>query len=113
MKQLDALKNKKLMGGAEFIPADGHKGLIGSLYNHETDLITKKKNRRDENGKVIISPRNVVNNPYDRSIIKFREHIPDPYVRKVELARVLYNFNPYPYLNPNLNPKPLERKRIP
>lgn len=75
------------MNDVEFKPASGFKSICGGTYKHQTDLNIKKKELRDKDGKVITQPRNVVNNPLEKNLYKFRKHIADPFNRMDELKK--------------------------
>jgi hypothetical protein len=55
-------------------------------YQHKTDLVKLKKNFRDEDGSVIVAPRNFVTSPAKSGIVKqdatfggFPQHMPDDF----------------------------------
>jgi hypothetical protein len=67
---------------AKVVPNNAHK----IDFEHKTDLIEVKKKLRDEDGAVIIAPRNFVTSPAKVGTVKpnttfggFPEHIPDDY----------------------------------
>jgi hypothetical protein len=67
---------------AKVVPNKSHL----SPYSHKSDLLDKKKNFRDEEGAVIIGPRNFFTTPTKKGIVArnalfspFPDHVPDDY----------------------------------
>jgi hypothetical protein len=76
-----------------FKPAKIVQEKVKASYDHITELIEKKRHPRDEDGKIIIAPRNIVTNPpktgtqYKRTTFSpFPEFIADDYENAKKLA---------------------------
>jgi len=63
-RQYQISRKKKFPHEAEFRPADGNKtDPIKSIFKHEPEFTTEKKNHRGPEGKVICAPKNITVNP--------------------------------------------------
>jgi hypothetical protein len=76
----------------EFKPASGFRTLTNSSYTYiEQNPETKKKIKKDENGKVKTEPKNFTTNPMsrvDQEVFKQLKHMEDPYSRKREMEKM-------------------------
>ena len=63
MRNADPQGHIKAGHDKAFCPAKVVKQPVKAAYDHKTDLDDKKKNFRNEDGEVVIGPRNFLTNP--------------------------------------------------